>query len=179
MLATWYFVVSVSGLAACAEIGEPTAMTHLIHSFLFFNDTATTEIYTLSLHDALPILTQGTLAALSRRRPNHPSRTAGRIHLRQQRFVGVSGNDARPTLADSGHDVVMPHRVSWGPSGASRHPRGAPAGPARLGSRRCTRAPAPHSNHVSSRRWRRSAGPGRRRVVDPRRHERSGRWRPG
>src|SRR5690242_20895657 len=25
------------------------------HSFFFFNDTATTEIYTLSLHDALPI----------------------------------------------------------------------------------------------------------------------------
>src|SRR2546422_10999880 len=29
----------------------------LVHSFFFFfNDTATTEIYTLSLHDALPIL---------------------------------------------------------------------------------------------------------------------------
>src|SRR5260221_2399351 len=27
----------------------------LAHSFFFFNDTATTEIYTLSLHDALPI----------------------------------------------------------------------------------------------------------------------------
>src|SRR5256885_7711060 len=27
----------------------------LIFSFFFFNDTATTEIYTLSLHDALPI----------------------------------------------------------------------------------------------------------------------------
>src|SRR2546422_4130662 len=26
------------------------------YSFFFFNDTATTEIYTLSLHDALPIL---------------------------------------------------------------------------------------------------------------------------
>src|SRR5436309_12627935 len=26
-------------------------------SFFFFNDTATTEIYTLSLHDALPICT--------------------------------------------------------------------------------------------------------------------------
>src|SRR2546429_8302319 len=26
-----------------------------IRSFFFFNDTATTEIYTLSLHDALPI----------------------------------------------------------------------------------------------------------------------------
>src|SRR5437868_9939016 len=32
--------------------------------FLFFNDTATTEIYTLSLHDALPIL-----AARARVRP--------------------------------------------------------------------------------------------------------------
>src|SRR2546427_1806006 len=26
-----------------------------VHLFFFFNDTATTEIYTLSLHDALPI----------------------------------------------------------------------------------------------------------------------------
>ena len=26
--------------------------------FFFFNDTATTEIYTLSLHDALPILVE-------------------------------------------------------------------------------------------------------------------------
>src|SRR5437868_14078058 len=29
---------------------------NLISNFFFFNDTATTEIYTLSLHDALPIL---------------------------------------------------------------------------------------------------------------------------
>src|SRR3989475_13264575 len=28
--------------------------------FFFFNDTATTEIYTLSLHDALPIFYPGT-----------------------------------------------------------------------------------------------------------------------
>src|SRR2546430_11459533 len=28
----------------------------VIYCFFFFNDTATTEIYTLSLHDALPIL---------------------------------------------------------------------------------------------------------------------------
>src|SRR3712207_8672304 len=27
-----------------------------LYTFFFFNDTATTEIYTLSLHDALPIL---------------------------------------------------------------------------------------------------------------------------
>src|SRR2546430_7658045 len=30
-------------------------LMHIICSFFFFNDTATTEIYTLSLHDALPI----------------------------------------------------------------------------------------------------------------------------
>src|SRR5256885_17186974 len=30
-------------------------MPPLFFSFFFFNDTATTEIYTLSLHDALPI----------------------------------------------------------------------------------------------------------------------------
>src|SRR5256885_14668462 len=31
-------------------------MFSAIFCFFFFNDTATTEIYTLSLHDALPIL---------------------------------------------------------------------------------------------------------------------------
>src|SRR3712207_7425071 len=30
-------------------------VTTMWHAFFFFNDTATTEIYTLSLHDALPI----------------------------------------------------------------------------------------------------------------------------
>ena len=30
-------------------------MIYFIYLFFFFNDTATTEIYTLSLHDALPI----------------------------------------------------------------------------------------------------------------------------
>src|SRR2546429_8939678 len=30
-------------------------MLSTLHIFFFFNDTATTEIYTLSLHDALPI----------------------------------------------------------------------------------------------------------------------------
>src|SRR3989441_4234896 len=35
-------------------------------SFFFFNDTATTEIYTLSLHDALPILICGVLEGVER-----------------------------------------------------------------------------------------------------------------
>src|SRR5256886_14802203 len=32
-----------------------TVLCMLLSFFFFFNDTATTEIYTLSLHDALPI----------------------------------------------------------------------------------------------------------------------------
>src|SRR6266513_3874947 len=32
--------------------------------FFFFNDTATTEIYTLSLHDALPIFLRGAIGPL-------------------------------------------------------------------------------------------------------------------
>src|SRR6266536_6510871 len=39
--------------------------------FFFFNDTATTEIYTLSLHDALPI------------RLNHPSASCFRCRARE------------------------------------------------------------------------------------------------
>src|SRR2546427_4999594 len=40
--------------------------------FFFFNDTATTEIYTLSLHDALPIY--------RRRRPSPPGGRGARGH---------------------------------------------------------------------------------------------------
>src|SRR3989475_10253536 len=47
----------------------------LISTFFFFNDTATTEIYTLSLHDALPICGRHpALARLSLR--GHPRRRA-------------------------------------------------------------------------------------------------------
>src|SRR5260370_22085462 len=42
----------------------------IIHVFFFFNDTATTEIYTLSLHDALPIYEVETQQA-AQPEPNH------------------------------------------------------------------------------------------------------------
>src|SRR2546429_6219343 len=50
---------------------------HVRLSFFFFNDTATTEIYTLSLHDALPIF--------SEREDPHPrvSGCPGERHRRQ------------------------------------------------------------------------------------------------
>src|SRR3989442_13240303 len=37
----------------------------LCSSFFFFNDTATTEIYTLSLHDALPIFLHSKMKLFS------------------------------------------------------------------------------------------------------------------
>src|SRR5256885_7425711 len=40
--------------------------------FFFFNDTATTEIYTLSLHDALPISTTATRRSRVRRSWTRP-----------------------------------------------------------------------------------------------------------
>src|SRR2546430_10127554 len=61
-------------------------------SFFFFNDTATTEIYTLSLHDALPI-SHGkrrcprTCSACSRRsRRRARERTAGRRDRKSTRL---------------------------------------------------------------------------------------------
>src|SRR5215467_3644637 len=47
----------------------------LFFFFFFFNDTATTEIYTLSLHDALPILRQGPPRSRSSRTSHTPSPT--------------------------------------------------------------------------------------------------------
>src|SRR2546427_6143364 len=48
---------SVTVTSAGSHVAAVTAWVSTSFSFLFFfNDTATTEIYTLSLHDALPIL---------------------------------------------------------------------------------------------------------------------------
>src|SRR2546422_9149855 len=71
---------------------------HLLFSFFFFffNDTATTEIYTLSLHDALPIFLRAPRAGEARlhraeielepvaedgRSEEHTSELQSRLHL--------------------------------------------------------------------------------------------------
>src|SRR2546422_7104735 len=60
----------------------------VLHSslFFFFNDTATTEIYTLSLHDALPISTMSARSgrrssASSRSSSGRPRRSKGALHM--------------------------------------------------------------------------------------------------
>ena len=47
----WYVVMSKQ--VSCVVVIDIVSLD--VASFFFFNDTATTEIYTLSLHDALPI----------------------------------------------------------------------------------------------------------------------------
>src|SRR5260221_12386758 len=59
------FVRALSILDLCTHLHTCSSLTLLFfltfltlplrHFYFFFNDTATTEIYTLSLHDALPI----------------------------------------------------------------------------------------------------------------------------
>src|SRR5437016_13751946 len=57
--------------------------------FFFFNDTATTEIYTLSLHDALPILhSRGDLRGHARARRDHADLALLVRHRSEERRVG-------------------------------------------------------------------------------------------
>src|SRR2546429_2667597 len=44
---------------ACCQLFSSAVGRQNLRFFFFFNDTATTEIYTLSLHDALPISSVG------------------------------------------------------------------------------------------------------------------------
>src|SRR2546429_7595523 len=77
-------------------------------SFFFFNDTATTEIYTLSLHDALPISRMSGprrdgLAAPSRHRPRtppNPYSVRSRVHRRR------CTPDRKSTRLNSSHGYI-------------------------------------------------------------------------
>src|SRR2546426_5534062 len=71
--------------------------------FFFFNDTATTEIYTLSLHDALPICSiTSAPTTVSRTGCTAASRRAGRRALR----VGATTGDRKSTRLNSSHLVI-------------------------------------------------------------------------
>src|SRR5437588_12917329 len=65
----------------------------------FFNDTATTEIYTLSLHDALPILQSSASRCKDMRRRRLRQR-CGWHHDRRLR------SDRKSTRLNSSHTVI-------------------------------------------------------------------------
>src|SRR2546428_8733935 len=87
--------------------------------FFFFNDTATTEIYTLSLHDALPIcpgwigvvvvlsaasMTYGNIAALAQRNFKRMLAYSSIAHAGYM-LVGVAA-DRKSTRLNSSHDQI-------------------------------------------------------------------------
>src|SRR2546430_14147651 len=98
----------------CLYILIPCIITYI---FFFFNDTATTEIYTLSLHDALPI---------SERWHGPTDGVRGWCVMRISVLVLLAVGGATPGLAQT------PSHGSGG--GAGRELRTAP--PARLTRRR-------------------------------------------
>src|SRR5437764_8961027 len=85
----------------------PSHLTWLIHphhfmlvSFVFFfNDTATTEIYTLSLHDALPICRRRWSAGYGRTPAPDARRNAARS-------AAPSPEDRKSTRLNSSHRCI-------------------------------------------------------------------------
>src|SRR5436190_9459588 len=71
--------------------------------FFFFNDTATTELYTLSLHDALPISLE-SFEHLSRPAPRLEN-AASRLYERQKDCF-LAREDRKSTRLNSSHTVI-------------------------------------------------------------------------
>src|SRR2546422_2309486 len=112
----------LSHLLVCHLIFAP--LLFFFRFFFFFNDTAPTEIYTLSLHDALPIygvmvpfrpeggppqgktawheIKVGVLARL-RRHTTRTGKVVARLH--QRRLVAVFG-DRKSTRLNSSHGYI-------------------------------------------------------------------------
>src|SRR3712207_9339130 len=80
--------------------------TNHIFIFFFFNDTATTEIYTLSLHDALPILAAGAQPLPHERDGVHPEdvdAAVGQLGDLPEHRQGDLGVDRKSTRLNSSH----------------------------------------------------------------------------
>src|SRR5256884_9312571 len=69
----------------------------LLCRFFFFNDTATTEIYTLSLHDALPIYGAHLVATA-------PLRVTGGLAVTGANFIPLA--DRKSTRLNSSHGYI-------------------------------------------------------------------------
>src|SRR5437588_12873546 len=89
----------------CSLVGHSRLHLYFLScSFFFlFNDTATTEIYTFSLHDALPIL-----ADEINRTP--PKTQAALLEAMQEHHVTAGGHvyhlDRKSTRLNSSHTVI-------------------------------------------------------------------------
>src|SRR3712207_7759385 len=94
--------------------------------FFFFNDTATTEIYTLSLHDALPICTalrRGRVpaagGAAAGRLAGAPAARAPVVHLGRSGHGGAGGRPGDAAAA-AGRPRSLIRRTPWRPGRPGR-----------------------------------------------------------
>src|SRR5438445_1826432 len=97
-----------------------------IARLFFFNYAATTEIYTLSLHDALPICNAGRAGPARRIRPRRPLvRGGGRHRTRDRKSTRLNSSHANISYAvfclKKKKDVIRGgHKVSVEKPHASR-----------------------------------------------------------
>src|SRR2546422_10031332 len=100
--------------------------------FFFFNDTATTEIYTLSLHDALPG------SARRADRLGHPPPRAARLGGRRDADLARIVDAARAQGAAG--DVLAAGRARWRRRSPTRSRRSCAAGTSPISPPRCPTA---------------------------------------
>src|ERR1039457_4283030 len=82
-------------------VGLASVLLFFLFFFFFFNDTATTEIYTLSLHDALPIYHYPTTAggpAFDSEFVIRPSMLEGRVFYWCHPDQGIGNQTKNPPL---------------------------------------------------------------------------------
>src|SRR5438876_8640486 len=87
-----------SHLFTCANLSA--LCFSLLSFFFFFNDTPTTEIYTLSLHDALPI---SPARAFDPARPLRPARSR---QVRPGDSAAYCAGDRKSTRLNSSHPSI-------------------------------------------------------------------------
>src|SRR5690348_17939071 len=78
----------------------------MLFSFFFFKAPPTTEIYTLSLHDALPICVQSTPQPRPARYISSPVCCVNSTARRSLRSANVSTQDRKSTRLNSSHPSI-------------------------------------------------------------------------
>src|SRR6266702_4283328 len=135
-------------------------MTLCFSVLFFFNDTATTEIYTLSLHDALPILSRpGGLRAPSPAVARRPIVSAGHAAPAALQWRGAPHGGGVACGRPRGDDALVPVRQDQYDEPPRERAQGGPVaqGGAGAGGDRVAdlRTPAWKGEPVRPRAWRR------------------------
>src|SRR5256886_3977748 len=91
--------------------------------FFFFNDTATTEIYTLSLHDALPISAARSSGSCSSRRTRTSQQRSAREVERRDRLVASHGRELAKKLVQGLAAFEVIEQRLYRNAGADEHRR--------------------------------------------------------